>query len=1003
MGWNATMKIRARVLGVLAAVVWSMSLVPTPARAQDVGTGDDLYRGLSNNYLYLLVGVGDNVAGGIALATLGGNTPDARRPLLITGPIRPANNAPDFGTRIYVRVDGGSAGNGLDYIFGDQQDDGDGTDGGNGTWVQPPTVIGNRLVARWRTLPTEKQGTGGGGTGGGGGVGGGGGGGGSTTVTIDHRIEIEMIASFVHDTLRLQFNITNRNPGRAHNVGLVMVQNIVAAPNTSPANLAAIMVGGATPPQGADGPLRIPNYPYLRRETVLSGGLVPSTWETFHQIAAATQTAPAAIHSIRGTLRPFASAQSEPTPPTRFAYARIERLNGYNPAPPPVNGQAQNPIQHDFQQIWNYTPDNSILLTSPVQAPDAGVALYWSEQIVPASATRTIVTLIGRSTTDNDFTPPLSLSVSAPSALGFRTDRNNNQGLAVPNPFQVTAYASNLTDLLPTGGLNVGPVNFSINLPQGLALAPNETMTKQLDRISPGAEGSVSWNVVPTGEKTGTLRFAVSVAGNLGSGKTVTRDIEVPAPPAVELVGTTNNPLRLYQMLSFPLVFGNARPSTILGLRDNPPDFQLVRYNPVAGQYEPVNTFEPGFAYWFLSNLPDNVRRTINPAQYPPLANQMQPNADTFRVNYPRGWNQIGNPYVYGIRFSEIQVFDQETFQIYYLSEAADNLRRWVSPAIYRWNPITQDYDLLDNFGYVMQPYEGYWIRVLRPGLTFIYPGADAPGGSVTRSVLAGSGPGATLGRATVDNWRLRIAARSASGNDLSNYIGVAPRAIDGMDIYKYDKPPVIHEKLTLDIVRTEGPEAGTRLAQDLRAPVLSRKVWDLVVRSPRAGEEVTLSWPEIAASVPRQYQLTLIDLDTGARRNLRNTSAYVFNTGTGGTRRLQIIAEPVSNASRVQITAFDVVPNRTRGRAETSVAINYTLSQPAEARVIIRDGRGRTVRNLAAGSRAADSGNNGSVIWDLRDQQGVSLPGGVYNVELIVIGESGQTTRQVRPYILTR
>lgn len=983
MGWNLSMKIPARILRALVVVACGMMLMASGARAQDVGTGADLYKGLSNGYLYLLVGSGANVGGGFALRTTTTNQADPDQPILQTGLIRPTGTPlpPDIGSRLYVRVDGGTGGSGLDYIFGDQQAAANGTLGGNGEWLQPPTLIGNRMVARWRTLPTDKQVT----TGGGGGMGGGGGGG-TTTITIDPRIEIEMIASFVHDTLRLQFNVINRNQGQAHTVGLAFIQNIEPSPTSA----------------GEDGPIRLPNYPYLRRETSLTGALVPSFWETFRQTAAATPTTPAVIHSIRGSLRPTATAQSEPTPPTRFIYGRVGLLNGYNPNAVDNQG-ATVLLQHDFQQIWNYQPDPSLLLTSSAAPQDAGIGLYWTEQTVPAGATLPIVTLIGASTTDNDFTPPLSLSVSAPTALGFVTDRTNNVGTVAPNPFTVTAYVTNLTDLLQTGGLNIGPVNFSINLPQGLALASGETVTKQITSISPGAEGTVSWSVTSDGTANGVLKYTVSAAGNLGTGKSVQRSIEIPSPPALELIGTDKNPLRQYQMLSFPLLFGGVKPSTILGLSENPPNFHLVRYNPTLGHYESSNTFEPGQAYWFLSDVKDDLRKTINPALYPPLDKQVQPGADTFTVNYPRGWNQIGNPYVYGMRFSEIQVFDPETLQVFFLNEAADNIRRWVLPAVYRWNTVTLDYDLLDNFGFVMQPFEGYWMRVIKQGLQFIYPGVDTPGGSVTRSALVGVGLGSTLGRATVNNWRLKVSARSASGNDLSNYIGVAPRATDGMDIYKYDKPPMVDNKLSMEIVRTEGPEAGTRLAQDLRSPALSRKVWDLVVRSPRPNEEVTVFWPDIAASVPRQYRLTLVDLDTNVRRTLRNTSSYVVNTGASATRRVQIIAEPNTSSGRVQITTFDVVPNRTRGKAETSVAINFALSQAADARVIIRDGRGRTLRNLNATTRAADGGKAGSVLWDLRDQQGVTLPGGLYNVELTALGEDGQTTRQVRPYVLSR
>lgn len=971
MGWHRSIGRQ-----VAALALSSIALVSLSARVKAQDTTN--YTTLSSGTLTLYVGKTAAVAGSIALITTGADS----RPLLLPGEVRPANNAPDVGSRIYIRVDGGSNSlQGLDYIFGDLQTAANGTTGGNGAWVQEPTVIGNRLVARWRTLPTTKTVTTGGG-GGGGNPGGGGGGGGTTTIALDHKIEIEMVATFVHDTVRFQFNIINANQGVPHNVGIGFVQNIEVTPNVV----------------GQDGPLRLPNYPYLRRDTVLSGGLVPRYWESFYLIKAATDTQSAVLQSIRGTLRPTAGTVNDPTPPTRFQFGDIQKLNGYN----------LPTIQKNFDQIWNFQPTTTFDSTSPTAAGDSGVALFWTEQAVIAGQTQSITTFVGQSTTESDFSPPLTLSVEAPTALNFVTNTTTNTVTTTPNPFVVTAYVTNLTNVLTQNGLNIAPVNFAIDLPAGLRLDAGESVTKQLTSVSAGGEGSVQWKVVPTGSVTGTVNFTVTATGNLGTGKSVQRTIEIPAPNTVLLKGN-NTTGGLFQMLSFPLAFGNTAPSTILGLAANPPDFDMVRYNPTSGRYEPANTLVPGQAYWFRLRLANDLSRTIAPTTGSPLTGQVQPNASTYRINYPRGWNQISNPFLYGIRFSEIQVFDESTLKILYANEAAEAVNRWILPAVYRYNttdsdPANWSYELLDNLGFVMRPYEGYWLLVLKNGLQFIYPGVDTPGVTVTRSALVGVGLGASLGRSTSNNWRLRVAAKSKSGSDSSNYIGVAPKATDGDDVYEYAKPPMMDGQLALDIVR-QGGEV-TRLAQDLRAPGGSTKTWDFVVRSPKANDDVTITWPEIAASVPRDYQLTLVDKDSNVRRVLRNTSSYTLNTGASATRSFQIVAEPLRRAGRVQITNFDVSPNRSRGaNGETSVAINFGFSQTAEARIQIRNGRGQTIRTLTPTTRAAESSGNagGSVVWDLRDQSGVVLPGGVYQMELLAIGSDGQTSRQIRPYVLSR
>jgi hypothetical protein len=153
---------------------------------------------------------------------------------------------------------------------------------------------------------------------------------------------------------------------------------------------------------------------------------------------------------------------------------------------------------------------------------------------------------------------------------------------------------------------------------------------------------------------------------------------------------------------------------------------------------------------------------------------------------------------------------------------------------------------------------------------------------------------------------------------------------------------------------------------------------------------------------VPRDYTLILVDKETNVRRVMRNTASYAFNSGANATRSFQIVAEPSRGAGRVRITQLDVTPNTAAGgRSVSSVSINYNVSLDAETRVIIRDGRGRTLRTIVSPTRVA--GEAGALVWDLRDQNGTTLPSGVYNVELNAQTQDGQRDRRVQPFLLTR
>ena len=394
---------------------------------------------------------------------------------------------------------------------------------------------------------------------------------------------------------------------------------------------------------------------------------------------------------------------------------------------------------------------------------------------------------------------------------------------------------------------------------------------------------------------------------------------------------------------------------------------------------------------------------------YQPLKQQANPGADQIAVSYPRGWNQIGNPYLYAIPLSEIQV-DDGTGDIVTLATAGDSLHQWVLPVSFRYNTTSPTasnwtYEMLNNSGDMIAPMEGIWIFVKKGGLTFTFTGTNVSGVDVRlRAAKVSTNLATQSGRSSTNNWKLRLSAQSPSGSDMTNYIGVAPKATDSADYYKIEKPPVVGNQLSLDILHPEWANTGGRYTQDLRSPATTQKTWNILVRSAHPNEEVTLTWPDIAASLPKSVNLKLIDQETKVERSLRNTSSYVINTGANGTRSIQIVAEPGRTSSRVAITNFDVIANADgRAAGPQTVTIHYGLSQAAETRIYVRSG-GRTVRTLTATTRAATNGSNtGSTVWDVKDDKGVTLPTGSYVIELEALSADGQRARQTRPYLLTR
>src|SRR5581483_6747479 len=135
MGWHYLCFARTRSVFLIAFFVTSLALAGAflPARAQT-------YTTIRNGYLELGVGVSADVGGYISLSRVTTNLLGAE-PVIAYPPAPTANNiVSGFGSRIFIRVDGGITnsfgGTGWDFVFGDQT---------TGFWVTPPSVVGNHL------------------------------------------------------------------------------------------------------------------------------------------------------------------------------------------------------------------------------------------------------------------------------------------------------------------------------------------------------------------------------------------------------------------------------------------------------------------------------------------------------------------------------------------------------------------------------------------------------------------------------------------------------------------------------------------------------------------------------------------------------------------------------------------------------------------------------------------------------------------------------------------
>jgi hypothetical protein len=136
-----------------------------------------------------------------------------------------------------------------------------------------------------------------------------------------------------------------------------------------------------------------------------------------------------------------------------------------------------------------------------------------------------------------DLTPPLAVTVTAPSSLQANTSGTNYS----PNPFTVTAQIQNVGCV----GLNcprdaIG-TTATISLPNQLALAPGETATHQLGDLTVQQTATTTWQIEALPQSANTSAAYSVIVDNQTEGptpKTVSLSVTLPALVAQTGQGT---------------------------------------------------------------------------------------------------------------------------------------------------------------------------------------------------------------------------------------------------------------------------------------------------------------------------------------------------------------------------------------------------------------------------------------------------------------------------------
>ncbi len=755
-------------------------------------------------------------------------------------------------------------------------------------------------------------------------------------------ITVDLEEVFIHDVAQIKFTITN-NDNVAHSVGLRFVQE------------ASNYLGNFL-----DGPILLSDGRVVCGEVKLGGPTLPDSWRAL--------PSPSNGSEFGGVLRPRGIANLSGFPPINL----VDEL---------VIGPWGSMLSDAIPQAhWDFLPgvNGSFNFCNPTTPDAVAPAVYWNPSQFGPGERKVFLTHYGINHSSIDFTPPFIIGLDGPNSLVFDPNKPQGQQLT-PNPMTIKAFARN------QALSNLTNVQAVISLPPGLALAAGESFKQPKQgappvTLGPNGETEFSWQVVPTGvtDPLSPSRqvYSVAFSANPGvQGRSVTRPIDIPALPVQPM------PVGL-RMASFPYTFDDPTPTVALGL--NALDFDLVRWNPLTNVYESVTFIEAGKGYW----LNMNSSKTISLQGSHPL-----PNA-TFELQLISGWNQIGNPFLLGVPWGQLSVINTDSSDPDYLrtltvEEASDASHQWISPVIYRYDINDRQYHFDSDFTTVLQPFSGYWIKAYKPNITLVTPRPLGRAARITRSAGASE-------HVSANNWNLRIAATSGESTDSFNYIGISPGASDGFDRRDVEKPPAIQGQVSLGIVQ-KGVSRSSLLARDIQSGTGGRKEWSIVVNTPKANTDVTLSWPDIG-NLPKSYELYITDISTGQRKAMRQTSSLRVNSGASASRSFTITAEPRARGFAFRIDNLTVRPSGSNRSAGATVS--FVTSQDASVQVRVLRSTGEVIRTLV--TRAAPTGAN-SVTWDYRDARGAALPAGAYIIEVKGTTLDGQSARVPTTHLLVR
>ncbi|MBI3947464.1 MAG: hypothetical protein HY321_16195, partial [Armatimonadetes bacterium] len=502
--------------------------------------------------------------------------------------------------------------------------------------------------------------------------------------------------------------------------------------------------------------------------------------------------------------------------------------------------------------------------------------------------------------------------------------------------------------------------------------ATSEEARKTLD-ITSDDEGKFSAAFVP--DQAGAWKVRVEYAGGTeyGSGS---GSANVTIKPATQPLSPG------LHMLSLPAApAGNDLRNALSGGPFDAWVFRAASEGYLAGPILPPGgpdssplTAPPGKGLGFWMKSPASLTATVG--------GRLNDHAQPVAIDVHDGWNLLGSPFLAATSWASAQFETRGRRMSLEEARATGEARAHA----WTWDSARNEYRLLDattpGADRDLAPWQGVWFRSSGAGKLVL----AAPSTGSRQPAAARSDRTPRSER----EWSIRLVASNGAQRDSFNYAGVTSegRAAAGSAL---ESPPPARNAVDLYFT---GPGADGRYATDFRSPAAGPQTWDMVVETDVLDRLITVSVPDLTR-LPNNLVAYLEDPDAGGKRvYLRTAGGYTFSPGETGRRHLRLVVQP-RDAGSLLVSDITLQPAR-GGRA-----IGYALSRAAAVTVEILSPSWKRVAVVA--DRQPAAAGRASVVWDGRRVDGVSVPAGLYIVQVTASAEDQQTARAIKLITITR